>query len=127
MKCHLVAALCATMLLPAVRADLPPAMAKLPPLTETPEQRDARMQWWRDAKFGLFIHWGPVAIQGVEIGWGRKAPRTYDINGHTGRGADPVYDNLYKQFNPVKFNAAEWVKIAQDAGHEIPRAGLQTP
>lgn len=91
-------------------------MAKLPPLTETPGQRDARMQWWRDAKFGLFIHWGPVAIKGVEIGWGRNAPRTYDINGHTGRGADPKYDNLYKQFNPVRFNAAEWVKIAQDAG-----------
>lgn len=116
MKSHLIAALCATFLIPSVHADLPPSMAKLPPLTETPEQRDARMQWWRDAKFGLFIHWGPVAIKGVEIGWGRNAPRTYDINGHTERGADPEYDNLYKQFNPVKFNAAEWVKIAQDAG-----------
>ena len=91
-------------------------MAELPPLTETSAQRDARMQWWRNAKFGLFIHWGPVSLQGVEIGWGRKAPRTYDINGHTGRGSDPEYDNLYKQFNPVQFNAAEWVKIAQDAG-----------
>lgn len=116
MKSLFLAALCAALATPAVCADLPPAMAKLPPLTESPEQRDARMQWWRDAKFGLFIHWGPVAIQGVEIGWGRKAPRTYDINGHTGRCSDPAYDHLYKQFNPVKFNAAEWVKIAQDAG-----------
>jgi len=91
-------------------------MAGLPALTETPAQRDARMGWWRDAKFGLFIHWGPVSIKGVEIGWGRKAPRTYDINGHTGRGADPEYDNLYKSFDPSKFNAAEWVKIAQEAG-----------
>jgi len=77
-------------------AQVPPSMAGLPALTESPEQRDARMQWWRDAKFGLFIHWGPVAIKGVEIGWGRNAPRTYDINGHTGRGSDPEYDNLYK-------------------------------
>jgi alpha-L-fucosidase len=115
MKSLFLAALCAALAAPAANAQLPKAMAELPPLTETPAQRDARMQWWRDAKFGLFIHWGPVAIQGVEIGWGRKAPRTYDINGHTGRGSDPEYDNLYKQFNPVKFNAAEWVKIAQDA------------
>lgn len=116
MKFHFLAALFVTCLFSVANAQLPPAMAELPPLTETPAQRDARMQWWRDAKFGLFIHWGPVALHGVEIGWGRKAPRTYDINGHTGRGSDPAYDNLYKQFNPVKFNAAEWVKIAQDAG-----------
>lgn len=116
MKSRFLAALFATCLFPVANAQLPKAMAELPPLTETPAQRDARMQWWRDAKFGLFIHWGPVSLQGVEIGWGRKAPRTYDINGHTGRGSDPDYDKLYKQFNPVKFNAAEWVKIAQDAG-----------
>jgi alpha-L-fucosidase len=113
----LLPTLCATIaFLPLAHAQLPPAMAELPPLTETHAQRDARMQWWRDAKFGLFIHWGPVSLQGVEIGWGRKAPRTYDINGHTGRGTDPEYDNLYKQFNPVKFNASEWVQIARDAG-----------
>ena len=39
-------------------AQVPSSMAGLPALTETPEQRDARMQWWRDAKFGLFIYWG---------------------------------------------------------------------
>jgi len=97
-------------------AQVPSSMAGLPALTETPEERDARMQWWRDAKFGLFIHWGPVSIKGVEIGWGRNAPRTYDINGHTGRGTDPEYDNLYKSFNPVKFNAEEWIRIAREAG-----------
>lgn len=102
--------------MPPLLAQVPPSMAGLPALTESPEQRDARMQWWRDAKFGLFIHWGPVAIKGVEIGWGRNAPRTYDINGHTGRGSDPEYDNLYKRFGPVKFNAEEWVRIAQEAG-----------
>jgi alpha-L-fucosidase len=120
MKLTLLTALCAAFAAPLLAAPpiapLPPAMAALPPLTESPAQRDERMQWWRDAKFGLFIHWGPVAIKGVEIGWGRKAPRTYDIDGHTTRGGDPVYDNLYKQFDPVKFNAAEWVQIAQSAG-----------
>ena len=69
---------------------------------------------WRDLKFGLFIHWGPVSVKGTEIGWSRGGER----RGRTGRGSIPadIYDNLYKQFNPVKFNAREWVKIAQDAG-----------
>lgn len=98
------------------RGQVPASMQGLTPLCETPAQHDARMGWWRDAKFGLFIHWGPVSIKGVEIGWGRNAPRPYDINGHTDRGADPEYDNLYKKFDPAKFNAKEWVRIAQDAG-----------
>ena len=92
-------------------------LSNVPQIHETAEQRDARMQWWRDAKLGMFLHWGPVSISGVEIGWGRKANRPWDINGiQTPRTEDPVYDNLYKQFNPVKFNGDEWVKIAQDAG-----------
>jgi len=90
---------------------------KVPQIAETPEQRDARMGWWRDAKFGMFLHWGPVSLSGKELSWGRNAHRPWDINGvQTPRTEDPVYDNLYKQFNPVKFNADEWVKIAQDAG-----------
>jgi alpha-L-fucosidase len=91
-------------------------LGKVPQINETPEQRDARMQWWRDAKFGMFLHWGPVSLSGKELGWGRDANRPWDINKHGPRTEDPYYDNLYKQFNPVKFNGDEWVKIAQDAG-----------
>jgi len=67
--------------------------------------RDANLEWWKDARFGMFIHWGPVSLKGTEIGWSRGA----EI---------PIieYDALYKQFNPVKFNADEWVKLAKDAG-----------
>ena len=56
-------------------------LSNVPQLHETPAQRDARMQWFRDAKFGMFIHWGPCAVGSKEIGWDRKANRPWDING----------------------------------------------
>ncbi len=73
-------------------------------------------QWWKDAKFGLFVHWGPVSLRGEEISWSRAGERP-GIPGLL-PGTIPVeeYDNLYREFNPVKFDAAEWVKIAKAAG-----------
>lgn len=72
------------------------------------------MAWWKDARFGLFIHWGPVSLKGTEIGWSRGGER----RGTGGTGEIPVeiYDTLYKDFNPVDFNAREWVQLAKDAG-----------
>jgi len=64
-----------------------------------------RLQWWTDARFGMFIHWGPISLQGTEIGWSRGAQLP---------AAD--YDKLYQQFNPTNFNAGQWVKIAKAAG-----------
>jgi len=63
------------------------------------------LQEWQDLRFGLFIHWGPVSLRGTEIGWsrGREVPIQ-------------EYDHLYKEFNPVLFDAKEWVKIAKEAG-----------
>jgi len=91
-------------------------LSYVPQTHELTEQRDARMKWFRDAKFGMFLHWGPVSLSGKELGWGRDANRPWDVNKHGPRTDDPMYDNLYKQFNPVKFNADEWVRIAQNAG-----------
>jgi len=77
-------------------------LSKVPQMSETKEQRDERMQWFRDAKSGMFIHWGPCSIGKVEIGWGRKANRPWDINGiQTPRTDDPVYDKYYKQVETI--------------------------
>jgi alpha-L-fucosidase len=71
---------------------------------DTPEQTAKRMKWFTDARFGMFIHWGPVSLKGTEIGWSRAAMPVEE------------YDTLYKSFNPEKFNAKEWVSIAKAAG-----------
>ena len=65
----------------------------------------AALARWRAMRFGMFIHWGPVSLTGHEIGWSRGRETPID-----------QYDNLYKKFNPVKFNADEWVALAKAAG-----------
>lgn len=75
------------------------------PSPETPAQRDARLAWWKDARFGMFIHWGPVTLKGTEIGWSR-----------TSEVPTAEYDSLYKRFDPEQFDAKKWVSIAKSAG-----------
>lgn len=73
--------------------------------TSAPAQNSARLKAWQQSRFGMFIHWGPVSLKGTEIGWSRGAQV-------------PImeYDSLYMRFNPLKFDADAWVKIAQAAG-----------
>jgi len=82
--------------------------------TESTEQA-ARMKWFREAKFGLFIHWGLYAIPAGE--W-KGQPIAGIGEWIMNRAKIPVkeYEQLAAQFNPVKFNADEWVKLAEDAG-----------
>ena len=111
--------LSATLLLSPLIATAAPSGADLsmvPQLHETKEQRDERMQWFRDGKYGMFIHWGPCTIGAKEIGWGREGNRPWDINKHGPRTSDPEYDNYYKSFNPVKFDADALVQLAKKSG-----------
>jgi alpha-L-fucosidase len=83
---------------------------------ETPARRDARMAWWREARFGLFIHWGIYAVPaGVH-----KGERVRRSGGEwiMTRASIPIpeYERYAPQFNPTLFNADEWARLARDAG-----------
>jgi alpha-L-fucosidase len=77
--------------------------------------REKRLAWFREAKYGLFIHWGLYAIPAGE--W--KGRRSLGLGEWImNRSRIPVreYEPLASQFNPVKYNADEWVRLAKDAG-----------
>jgi len=74
------------------------------------------LKWFEDAKFGIFICWGPCSIAETEIGWGRNGPRPGCPNPARGGVPKDKYDNLYKSFNPVRFDAEEWMKMVRDSG-----------
>ena len=83
---------------------------------ETKEQRDARMSWWRDAKFGMFIHWGVSAVPaGVHNGKSMTYPYSEWLM-FMEKVPVAEYKAYAKDFNPVKYNAEEWVKLAKEAG-----------
>src|ERR1035441_2987592 len=100
--------------LPIVVAIIALIAGAQPPQAPSSAQ-DARMQWFREAKFGLFIHWGLYAIPAGE--W-KGQPVAGLGEWIMNRGKIPVkeYEQLASQFNPVKFNAEEWVQLAEDAG-----------
>lgn len=79
-------------------------------------EQDKKMAWWREARFGMFIHWGPYAV------WGG------DYHGYLSRVGGPAwmmnrckipvkeYQEMTKTFNPIKYNPEEWVLLAKNAG-----------
>lgn len=85
---------------------------------ETPEQHDDRMRWFRDARFGMFIHWGLYAQAGGE--WNGKPVSA--VNGNqewimcTQKIPREEYATLATKFNPANYNAEKWVLTAKAAG-----------
>jgi alpha-L-fucosidase len=77
--------------------------------------KEARLAWFREAKFGLFIHWGLYAIPAGE--WkGQTVPGIGEWIMYRARIPVREYEGLAKQWNPEKFDAEAWVRLAQDAG-----------
>jgi len=76
-----------------------------------------RLQWFSEAKFGLFIHWGPYSVAGVEASWPIMAP---DLAAAAFGEQSPIseadYVALPHKFNPVDYDPRTWVQMAQRAG-----------
>ena len=92
------------------------ALAVTPPSPPAKEMtQDERMKWFREAKFGLFIHWGLYSIPAGE--WkGKAIPGIGEWIMNHAQIPVTEYEQLAKQFNPVKFDAEAWVQMAEDAG-----------
>ncbi len=79
------------------------------------KMNDPKMQWWRDAKFGMFIHWGLYSVPAGK--WGENTNYGEWIM-HSAKIPRTTYSALTKEFNPTQFNAEEWVKLAKAAGQK---------
>lgn len=72
---------------------------------ETEQEKTERLQWWTDARFGMFIHWG-IYAQAARHEWVKKRERI----------SDEDYQKYFDYFNPDLFDPSEWAKKAKAAG-----------
>jgi len=86
-----------------------------PPPASPEAAQNARLAWFREAKYGLFIHWGLYAIPAGE--WrGKRIPGIGEWIMNRAKIPVAEYEQLAKQWNPVKFDPEAWVQLAKDAG-----------
>src|SRR5262245_21487461 len=74
-------------------------------LSQTKAQKEQRMKWWEDARFGLFIHWGLYSVPAGQ--WKGDTTHAEWIR-TTAQIPIKEYDKFVQQFDPEKFNADEW-------------------
>lgn len=81
-----------------------------------PTKHDQKMEWWREAKFGLFIHWGPYAVLGGVYRDQQQARGGAEWIMNRMKVPVGVYQEYAKSFNPVNYDAESWVKLAKETG-----------
>ncbi len=81
--------------------------------TDAVLDNDERMAWWREAKFGLFIHWGVYAVPAGKYGEDKNHGEWIM---HHAKIPSAEYKEYARQFNPVKYDPGAWVKVAREAG-----------
>src|SRR6188472_4531108 len=115
-RAGVVAVLAAAAVAPVRLFAQAPAPTPTPTLAPADDPaRQARLAWFKQAKFGMFIHFGLYAIPAGE--WkGKHVPGIGEWIMNRAKIPVAEYEQLAKQFNPAKFNADEWVQLAQDAG-----------
>jgi alpha-L-fucosidase len=84
-------------------------------LREAKPQRDARMDWWRDARFGMFIHWGVYSVP-AGVYNGKEVPGIGEWIEASGEIPPQEYAKFPPRFNPERFDAKEWVDVMKTAG-----------
>ena len=100
----------------AVDIEGDPQVVKIDPYAdETKAEHDARMKWWRDAKFGMFIHWGVYAVP-AGIYKGKQIPDLGEWIMLRAKIPVAEYKQFAKEFNPTNYNPEAWAAMAKDAG-----------
>src|ERR1035437_2680688 len=97
----------------AKAGDAAPRAVPSPKVTAGPasgETEAERTAWYREAKFGMFIHWGAYSVASVEASWPIMEPEAqWNIT-------EPQYVSLFKRFNPTQYDPKAWVELAKEAG-----------
>jgi alpha-L-fucosidase len=111
--CNLLLGLCAVISVSALAADA--TSSSWPYENETKQQRDVRMEWWREARFGMFIHWGVYSVPAGTYN-GKQIPGIGEWIMNRGKIPVTEYKAYAKEFNPIRYNPDAWVRLAKEAG-----------
>jgi alpha-L-fucosidase len=112
---HLMALLLFGVVVGAVRAEEGERASMDPYINETAEQRDARMRWFREARFGMFIHWGVYTVKGG-LYQGKEYPGSGEWIMHRAQIPCAEYREYAQEFNPIDYDPEGWVRLAKAAG-----------